>query len=339
MVLPEKNMLLQEWSPGKLLEISGSYWKTCALHAAVKLDLFSILGENELTVDKVAEYLNADTDGIERLLNALTAMELLVKSRDKFRNTDGAVAFLVKNSPAYVGYMIMHHHHLMESWNRLDESVITGKPVRKRMAVSSGEWRENFLMGMYNNAMAVAPKIVPEIDLNGRRHLLDLGGGPGTYAIHFCLYNQNLKATVYDLPTTRPFAEKTIAGFGLSHRIDFHDGDYTKIGIEGRYDVAWLSHILHGEDPETCRDIVRKAVEALEAGGMIIVHEFILNDSMDGPLFPALFSLNMLLGTDGGRSYSESQIGEMLSEAGVKKIRRIPVKTPNDSGIILGVLE
>jgi hypothetical protein len=170
-------------------------------------------------------------------------------------------------------------------------------------------------------------------------HLRDLGGGPGTYAVHFCLYNPKLKATVYDLPTTRPFAEKTIAGFVLSHRIDFQDGDYTKKGVKGKYDVAWLSHILHGENPETCRDIIQKTVAVLDPGGMIIVHEFVLNDSMDSPLFPALFSLNMLLGTDGGRSYSESQIGDMLSEAGIKKIRRIPVTTPNDSGIITGIMD
>ncbi|MCU0614964.1 MAG: hypothetical protein MUD09_07740 [Desulfobacterales bacterium] len=221
-------MAFQEWNPGKLLEISGSYWKTCALHAGVKLNLFSIVGDNELTAGDVASQLDAHVDGIERLLNALTAMELMVKTGDKFKNSDGAKAFLVKNAPGYIGYMIMHHHHLMESWNRLDESVITGKPVRPRMAFSSEEWRENFLMGMYNNAMSVAPKVVPEIDLNGKRRLLDLGGGPGTYAIHFCLYNQKLKrqrnlsqkkllqgsgyptALIFRMATTRKWGSKVI---------------------------------------------------------------------------------------------------------------------------------
>jgi SAM-dependent methyltransferase len=264
-------------------------------------------------------------------------MELLVKNREKFQNSDGAKAFLVKTSPAFVGFMIMHHHHLMESWNRLDESVISGKPVRQRIAFSNEEWRENFLMGMYNLAMGLAPKLVPEIDLSGKQRFLDLGGGPGTYAIHFCLHNQQLHATVYDLPDTRPFAERTISGFGLSDRIAFQQGDYTKQGIKGSYDVVWLSHILHGESPETCRDIIQKAVKVLEPGGMIIVHDFILNDSMDGPLFPALFSLNMLLGTEGGRSYSEAQISEMLLRAGVKNIERVFVETPNDSGIITGI--
>ena len=82
--------------------------------------------------------------------------------------------------------------------------------------------------------------------------------------------------------------------------------------------------------------IVRKAVSALEPGGLIMVHDFILNDTMDGPLFPALFSLNMLLGTDSGQSYSQQQITDMFVKAGVKNIKRIPIQTPNDSGIIAG---
>ena len=76
----------------------------------------------------------------------------------------------------------------------------------------------------------------------------------------------------------------------------------------------------------------------MESGGIIIIHEFILNNSMDGPLFPALFSLNMLLGTDGGQAYSEQQISDMLSSAGVHGIKRIPIESPNDSGIILGIV-
>jgi hypothetical protein len=191
---------------------------------------------------------------------------------------------------------------------------------------------------MFNMAMNIAPRLVPAIDLSIRNHLLDLGGGPGTYAIHFCRHNPSLKATVFDLPTTRPFAEKTIKQFNLSDRIQFLDGNYLEDQIVGRYDVAWLSHILHGEGPEECRVIIQKAVDALEAGGLIIVHEFILNNSMDGPLFPALFSLNMLLGTSCGQAYSEAQIADMLKCAGVRQIRRISVQTPNDSGIMIGTV-
>ena len=68
------------WNPGQLLELSGYYWKTCTLHAAVKLDVFTCLGEEPLSAEKVAKRLNASPRGTERLLNALVAMKLLIKT-------------------------------------------------------------------------------------------------------------------------------------------------------------------------------------------------------------------------------------------------------------------
>jgi predicted transcriptional regulator len=329
-------MATREWNPAELLEISGFFWKTCVLHTAVKIDVFSAIGDRRLTVGEITKKVGGAATGVERLLNALVAMELLAKQNETYTNTSSGKELLAKDSPRYLGHIIMHHHHLLESWSKLDQAVKSGQPQRTRSSYSKEEWRESFLMGMFNLAMGLAPQIVPVIDVSTRQHLLDLGGGPGTYAIHFCLNNDRLRATVYDLPTTRPFAEKTIRKFKLVERIDFMDGNYLEDPVEGRYDVAWLSHILHGEGPGDCRMIIQKAVDALEPGGMIIIHEFILNNSMDGPLFPALFSLNMLLGTESGQSYSEAQIIDMLAAAGARDIQRIAIQSPNDSGIILG---
>jgi cyclopropane fatty-acyl-phospholipid synthase-like methyltransferase len=194
-------------------------------------------------------------------------------------------------------------------------------------------------MVMFNLAMNVAPQLVKEMDLSDRHHLLDLGGGPGTYAIHFCLDNPQLKAVVFDLPATKPFAEETIKKFHLSRRIKYLGGDYLKNQIKGTYDVVFLSHILHSAGLKDCQKIIRKAVSVLEPGGMIIVHEFILDDTMDGPLFPAIFSLNMLLGTKAGQAYSEKQIMDMLTKTGVKESHRLSFKGTNNSGVITGFVE
>jgi predicted O-methyltransferase YrrM len=326
----------QQLNPGGLLKISGGYWQTCTLHAGVKLDVFTQIGDRHLPSAAVAEELGASERGVEMLLNALSAMGLLEKKDGRYRNTALAATFLSKHSSRYIGHIIRHHSHLVESWSKLDIAVATGAPVRERAMLKDEERRESFLMGMFNMAMNLVPIIVPLIDLSDRRHLIDLGGGPGTYAIHFCQKNPQLKATVHDLETTRPFAEKTIEKFGMSDRIDFISTDYLVDNIEGVYDVAWLSHILHGEGPDDCQNIINKAVSALEPGGMILIHDFILNEAMDGPLFPALFALNMLLGTPNGQSYSDRQISDMLTTAGVKDIQRISFDSPNDSGIIKG---
>lgn len=325
-------------SPARLFEVSGAYWASFALHAAVKLEIFTVIGQEHLSGSEVAEKLKGDQRGVSTLLNALTGMGLLKKSDAKFSNTPMSATFLSKVSNQYAGHIILHHHHLVDAWRHLDRAVLTGKPVRSQDTPFSEEERESFLMGMFNMAMALAPTATREIDLAGRKRLLDMGGGPGTWAIHFCISNPGLKATIYDLPTTRPFAEKTIAHFGVSDRVKFQEGDYIKDAIEGTFDVVWLSQILHGEGPEDCLTIIRKAVAALSPGGLIMVHEFILKNNLAYPLFPALFSLNMLTGTKAGRSYSEEQIMDMLGGAGVRNLIRLPFRSPNDSGIIAGTV-
>ncbi|HEY3423757.1 MAG TPA: methyltransferase [Negativicutes bacterium] len=330
----------KDWNPADLLQFSGGYWSTCALHAGVKLDVFTPLAERQMTALEVSVILKCDCRGLTMLLNALASLNLLIKEGDFYATTTFATEFLARTSPAYLGYIIMHHHYLMASWVHLDEAVRDGIPIREKYSHGDDEVvRESFEMGMFNLAMQIAPGIVSHIDLSGRRKLLDLGGGPGIYAIQFCLQNPGLDAVVYDLASTRRFAEMTIARFGLSARIQFEAGDFDTEEIDGKFDVAWLSHILHGEGPDACVEIIKKAVAALEPGGMVLVQEFILNDSLDGPPFPALFSMNMLLNTPAGQAYSETQLNTMLASAGVVDLRRLPLDLPNGAGVIAGIIK
>ncbi len=327
----------ESWNAEKLLRTSGAYWESCTLHTAVALEIFSLLGYEYLEAEDLAQKTNSSTRAISVLLNALAAMGLLIKTGDRYANTATANAFLNKSSPHYCGYLIGHHSHLIKAWADLSEAVRNGKPLKKE-PYSQEEERESFLMGMHNLAMAVAPALAQQVDLRGRKRLLDLGGGPGTYAIFFCMANPRLKATVHDLPETAPFALRTIEQFGQQDRIGFVAGDYIDEDIRGSYDVALLSQILHAEGPDTCQDIIEKTVKVLEPGGLILVHEFILGDTLDQPLYPALFSLNMLINTPQGQAYSEAQITQMLSHAGVKDITRLLFRGPNDTGVLAGTV-
>lgn len=327
----------QNWNPGSLLELSGYYWKTCVLHVAVKMEVFTIIGDSAMTGEVIAEKIGANADATDRLLNALAAMGLLQKKANSFLNVESAGRFLRKDAKTYLGFMILHHHHLMASWSNLDQAILSGTPTRTRTSFGDESVREAFLMGMFNNAMLQAPGLVETIDLSEHRNLLDMGGGPGTYAIHFCLQNPRLKAVIFDLPTTQPYAEKTISKFGLSERISFMAGDYVTQALRGRYDAIWMSHILHGEGPAVCQNMIQKAAAALAPGGVLLIHDFILDDTRDGPLFATLFSLNMLAGTTEGRSYAQQEISDMMTQAGLVDIQRSPYRGPTDAGIISGI--
>ena len=320
-----------------ILKTSGSYWNSCTLHAGVKLDVFTKLAEAPQTASRLAQSISADERGLNMLLNALTAMELLEKEGDSFKSSSLSRTYLSRNSDTYMGHIIMHHHHLVEGWSRLDEAVTTGTSVRKRSSHEADNIeRESFLMGMFNVASLSAPRIAAQIDLSGSSHLLDLAGGPGTYAIHFCIQNPALKATIFDLPTTRPFAEQTVNKFGLTERILFKGGDITTDELGTGYDVVWISQLLHSESPDSSSAIIKKAVTALKPGGLLLIQEFILDDNKVAPLHPALFSLNMLIGTPSGQAYSQKEITGMMLDADLNNIRRLAIDLPIGAGIIAG---
>lgn len=330
----------RDWTAPELLQLSGGYWGACALQAAVRLDLFTHLAAAPLTAGAAAARTGADERGLLRLLEALAALGLVARdAAGLWSPAPAACRHLVRGGPAYLGHIIAHHHLIMGAWSRLPEAVRTGAPTRERSShLDDEQAREAFLMGMYDLASLAAPRVAAAIDLAGRRRLLDLGGGPGTYAIHFCRRFPSLRATVCDLPTTRGFAERTIATHGLADRIAFADADYNLEAIPGGFDAAWLSHVLHGEGPAGAAALVRKAAGALVTGGLLLVQEFILDDDRLGPPHPALFGLNMLVGTPDGQSYSGAELAAMLTAAGAGDVHRLPVELPNGAGIIVGTV-
>lgn len=320
-----------------LIGISSAYWRGCVLQASVRLDIFTILGTEVKSLESISAAIEGDLRGTEFLLNALSAMQLLVKSGDTYRNADRVFEMLSKDSPDYIGHILLHHHHLLDGWAQLDVAVLTGAPVSKRSYGDEAE-RESFLMGMFNLANGVAPLVAKKIDLANRTRLIDLGGGPGTYAIYFCQANPGLSATVFDRPTTETFMQDTVASFNLSERIDFVAGDFIADALDGGpYDVAWLSHVLHSNGPEECQQLVSKVYDVLEPGGLILIHDFILSDSKDRPEFGALFSLNMLINNPRGRSYSVGEIRSMLDSAGFTNLDLVDPETPNESQVMSGI--
>ncbi|WP_027359593.1 methyltransferase [Desulforegula conservatrix] len=330
-------MNYSDWNAEKLTALSGSYWQVCTIHASVKLGIFTSISDSSESASDIAAKINSEPRATSMLLDACTSLGLLTKIDERYMNTEFSRNFLCSDKPSYMGYIIMHHHYIMDSWVRLDEAVKSGNPVRDRLGHKEDEKLESFLMGMFNMASRLGPVIAPLIDLSKCRRLLDLGGGPGTYAIHFCLKNSNLAATVFDMPTTRPFAEKTITKFEMDERIDFEAGNFLSDPLPEGFDAVWMSHILHGESPSACSELVKKASKSLNEGGLLIIHEFILENDRTAPVFPALFSLNMLLGTEGGQSYSVAELQDMLRNAGISEIRHIRLPEPNPSGIVIGI--
>lgn len=331
---------MKEWNAPELLQLSGSYWTCCAVQAAVQLDLFTVLAGGPQTEEQLAASLGCDLRALHMLITALVALEFLERRGETVIASPSVLTYLVRTSPEYVGFIIRHHAHIMPAWTELAESVRSGKSNREKSSVhtENDKEREAFLMGMFNVARQQAEAIADTLDLAGRSRLIDIGGGPGTYAVYFCLRNPGLRAIVFDLPTSECFAREIVERYGLADRIEFMGGDFLRDELPGRQDVAWLSQVLHGERPEHAALLVKNAAACLQSGGMLCIQEFVINNDRTGPVHPALFSLNMLVGTDGGQAYTMDEICLMMENTGAKDIRSLNITLPSGSRVLIGTM-
>ncbi|MFQ5600841.1 MAG: methyltransferase [Candidatus Krumholzibacteriia bacterium] len=324
----------------KVADVVNGFAASRILHVAVKLDVFSKLADEGKTAAQLSTLLGVDTHALELLLNALTAMGFLRKESERFEDTPVSHTYLSKRGPKYLGHLIRHWSRRWDDWGKLEESLRTGKPVRKPdMYQNDPKELEDFIRGMHQLAIARgdARYMSRAIPLRRCRKLLDVGGGPGTYAAMFCRANRNLQATVMDLPATLRVTRKILREFDMTGRVGTMSGDYRSDKIKGApYDVALLSNILHAEDEETNRKLLRNVHDALVPGGILIVKDHVLSADHTEPRNGAVFALHMFLGTY-GRTYSFVEISSWMQAAGFQDMVEVPVEEPVNVSLVLAL--
>ncbi len=315
----------------QLIQLGLGYWRSQVLLTANGLGIFNILSGGEKTATEIAQLCKSSADHTERLLNACVAIGLLKKANNRFQNLRISEIFLVEGKPQYMGHWANLMADLYKPWGRLPQAIRSGKPVEDPFEHLGGksDYTRNFIMAMHDYAAGPGREMANSLDLAGRRKLLDVGGGPGTHSVLLAQKNPQLEAVVLDLPAVVEIAREVISSYGLSDRVTTQAGDYMVDKFGGGYDVVLLSNMLHQEDPETCKMILRKAYDALVKGGMLVIQAMFLNSERDGPVWPTLHSLLLLLVYQGGRAYSFDETIEMLPEVGFvePEIKRFSLAT------------
>lgn len=299
----------------KVREIWGAFRSSRVLITANNYRVFDLLIKPQ-SAKAISQKLKTDLRATEILLDALTGLGFLKKSNRKYRNTSISNHFLVKGEPYYQGDIIKHADNLWRNWSSLDEVVKTGKPSQKARDYDA------FILGMHNLASLKAKDVMKTIGLKGVKKALDLGGGPGTYSMEMA--KKGVRVTLFDHPEAIEVAKRLIEKEGVKG-INFIKGDFMVDDICRDYDLIFVSQILHSYSEENNLMILRKCKKALNNGGRIIIQDFYISDNRTHPVQSALFSVNMLVNTWGGRSYSPKEIKRWLSEAGFKNIKERPM--------------
>ena len=307
----------------ELIHTTLGYWRAQVLLTSHQLGFFEVLRDGPLDAAEVAAQAKTSPEYTERLLNACVALKLVRKAAGRYENLPIADSYLVEGRPQYMGHWISLMAAWYRPWGELAEAIRTGQQVEDPMQHlgQDADYTRDFILAMHDYALGPGREMVNHVDLEGRRRLLDLGGGAGSYSILLAERYPELEAVVFDLPAPVEIAREVIAGAGMSDRIGVQAGDYLVDSIGSGYDVVLLSNMLHQEDPEACRDLLRKAYDALVPGGTVIVQAMFLNTGKDGPLWPVLQSLVLLLLYAGGRTYSIEETRQLMADSGFSDIQ------------------
>lgn len=310
--------------PERLQQMHFSFAAERILAAALQLRIFSLIFLGSHTAGEIAAAAGASERGTRMLLDALVGLELLSKNANRYDLSADAARYLVRESPEYMG-AVMESDQLWSAWGRLAECVRTGTPAR---AAGNQAEAEKFFPVLVRTlhitnggpARRLASHLVPPGTKPGLR-VLDIGCGSAVWSIAVAKLDPLVRVTAFDfekvLDTTREF----VAREGMRSCYEFLPGDLRSAEFPaGRYDLAILGNIVHGENETTSRNLFTRIHRALVSGGRLAIIDMIPNDERNGPPFPLFFALNMLVNTEEGGTYTLAEYRDWLAAAGFGRV-------------------
>jgi 2-polyprenyl-3-methyl-5-hydroxy-6-metoxy-1,4-benzoquinol methylase len=307
-------------SPAFFFEHVSGFQRTAVLKTALDLDLFTILADGPQTADALAEQTGAAVRGIRIVSNALVAFGLLVKQGDRYQVTRESGVFLSRRSGAYLGSAagFFASSWMLDHFAALTSTVQQGSPAHAGvMAADHPIWVEF--------ARAMAPLMAPPAEhiaglLTDRRdaplRVLDIAAGHGLFGIAAAVRCPHAIVTGLDWPNVLAVAMENASQHGVEDRYRLLPGNAFDTDFGSGYDVVLLANFLHHFDSPANVALLAKAYAALNAGGRVVVLEFVLDEGGTSPLSAVRASLSMLGTTPSGEAYTLAELRRMLRDGG-----------------------
>ena len=322
-----------------IIALSTAYWQSQTLLTANRIKLFDTLAAGELTSEEMAQSLDFDPRATELLLNACVALGLCEKHSDRYGNSQLSEMFLVSSSPASMANAIQYSDNLYATWGDLEKALRTGVPPKTAASYLGEDEQQtrHFVYGMHDRAMAIGRALPEMIDLTGRKKMLDVGGGPGTYSALLTERFPGLQSDVLELAGVVPIAKEILDKMDATGRVTMLSGDYHSSDFADGYDVVLMSGMFHRESEANCRRLIDKARNCLQPGGMLVVSDVFADAGRVGPIFAAVFGLNMMLTAPDGGIHADADVAGWMTDAGFDGLDRQHFPPPMPHRVITGV--
>jgi SAM-dependent methyltransferase len=334
-----KKRKTKKLTPERLQQFGFAYAPPLIISAAVNNKVFDTLQGGPKTVEQLEKETGGSVRGLRAIMDALVGLELLKKDRQsRYSLTAESEAFLVsEKSGTLAGFFGSILPVMISRWLRLTDTVRDGRPpVAVNQETEGTEFFSQLVETIIPMSYPAAQKLADHLKIaKAKEHVrvIDVAAGSGIWGIAVAQRSPHVRVTAVDwagmIPTTKRITEK----FGARDRFEFIEGDLSEANFGSGYDLATLGHILHSEGEQRGRQLLKKISRALKSGGTIAIAEWLVNDDRTKPLPSLMFSVQMLVNTEKGDTFSFNEIKKWLEDAGFKKVRKL--EAPGPSPLIL----
>jgi hypothetical protein len=334
----------EQLTPDKILQTGLAFWASKTLLSAIEMGLFTELSNGPEPFEAVSGRLGLHARSARDFLDTLVALGFLRRDGNRYGNTPETDLFLDRRKPSYLGGMLeMANARLYPFWGHLTEALRTGLPQNEIKTGGPGLFEalyadparlKGFVAAMTGLSHGANMMIGRQFPWQGYHTFVDVGTAQGDLAVQVALANPHLRGKGFDLPEIAPIFEEYAAGAGVADRVSFSPGSFFDQDLP-KSDVVLMGHILHDWDLPTKKMLIRKAFDAIPAGGALIIYEAIIDDARSTNAFGLMMSLNMLIETPGGFDYTGADCMAWMNEAGFSATRVEPLVGPDS--MVVGI--
>ena len=305
--------------------ITYGFMASKALFAALEFDLFTHIAQGAASTVALAAITGIAENRLVTLLAALKALGLISEAGGRLINAPATARYLVAGAPGdFRDYVRRVNGEFgYESFRHLGaalrgERIFPDKGFYEGMIYDAGIGGERFSSAQHTGLLGPARRLAKRLDLKDRHKLLDVGGGSGAYSIAFCAAYPDLQATILDFPETVETAKLYARQAGLSDRIAHVAGNAIKVEWPKGHDVVLMSYIWSAVGEADLAILARRAAEALPPGGLVLIHDFMVDDAREGPPFAAWYLLGSMFDNPTAVCLTPANVQRVLRDAGFR---------------------
>jgi ubiquinone/menaquinone biosynthesis C-methylase UbiE len=320
-------------------EAALAYQRTAALTAAVKLDVFTLIGAGTATSEILSEKTGTSIRGMRILCDFLAVMGLLNKDDQTYRVTPTGRRYLDISSPAWLGSSIDFFAAPEMLSLVLDDPVSYvrrgGSNGLANLSPDNPIWIR-FAKAMMPIASVTAKRTAAYFASLAEppSMVLDVAAGHGLYGIELAKMLPRALVTAVDWGAVLALAYENANDAGVGDRFRIVAGNAFEVNWGHSFDLVLMANFLHHFGRAECIALLRKVKSSLSTKGQACVIDFIPNEDRVSPPMQAMFAFFMLATTPTGDAYTLGDLSDMAKDAGFSCARARPLR-PTPQTLVL----